>query len=109
MTHFGVVREPKTDLFCGGFRRPPFDGTGTVRSRRVTIAPLASSYRACIFVVGLAGGLVWIFNGWRVRSATQAAGSEPGHQETSLARTNELPYNRGLSEQKRRSPSGGIS
>jgi glycosyltransferase 2 family protein len=63
-----------------------FAFAGLAESDGLTLSIL---FGAAIFVLGLAGGLVWIFSGWRLGPATQAADGQPGHQDRSLARANE--------------------
>ena len=63
-----------------------FAFAGLAESDGLTLSIL---FGAAIFVLGLVGGLVWIFSGWRLGPAMQAADGQPGHQDTSLARANE--------------------
>ena len=63
-----------------------FAFAGLAESDGLTLSIL---FGAAVFVVGLAGGLVWILSGSQVRPATQADDREPGDQNPSLAKANE--------------------
>jgi len=63
-----------------------FAFAGLAESDGLTLSIL---FGAAVFVVGLAGGVVWIFSGAQVRPATQPGDGEASQQNTSLAKANE--------------------
>jgi glycosyltransferase 2 family protein len=62
-----------------------FAFAGLAESDGLTLSIL---FGAAVFVVGLAGGLVWIFSGSQLRPAAPAGDREPSHQNP-LAKANE--------------------